>query len=189
MFWSYSHPALFLLSFLCSPNFVLFFNPWGSICAAKMCILGYVVFQWSIIGLLSEKTVILSPSIHQLPIAVQLEGDCVPLYTVLVHLSQPLGLLMYIFPALPNRVFPCGNPQPLSLTLVLPDHLQWSLDLGRGVAVYVFPLRMSILQSLSMCTLASCGSLCYSPFTGSRNFLDEGWEMHGYKFKSFKWDF
>lgn len=77
----------------------------------------------------------------------------------------------------------------LSLTLFLPDLLQWSLDLGRGVAVYVFPLRMSILQSLILCALASCGSLCYSPFTGNRNFLDEGWEMYGYKDKSFKWDF
>lgn len=48
----------------------------------------------------------------------------------------------------------------------------WTL--GEGLLYMCSPLRMSILQSLSLRTLASCGSLCYSPFTGDRYFWDEG---------------
>lgn len=37
---------------------------------------------------------------------------------------------------------------------------------------------LSTLQSLTLCALTSCGSLCQSPCTAKRSFSDEGWEMH-----------
>lgn len=40
--------------------------------------------------------------------------------------------------------------------------LHWSLSLRRRVVGYMFPLGLSILQSLSFCTLASCGTLSIS---------------------------
>lgn len=41
-------------------------------------------------------------------------------------------------------------------------------------AVQMFPLGLSIPQTLILCILASCELLCYLPSTESKSFSDEG---------------